>query len=148
MWQVTGTRISNRWLDLSSPAAVLYEFDGPRIFTCKDTSGQMFLAYLCGEEDQLMRFLVVPFSDDLERRLKEGEISLHDALWNSQEWVFDVDYNWQTTAVWKIDVESLPPKTIPMPGVMLYPALKQRYQPIPANGSAKATEPSLNSPKP
>lgn len=54
-WLVNGKPESNTWLDLE-PVRVLYEFDGPRIFTCRDSAGNLFLAYQCGEEDQVMRF--------------------------------------------------------------------------------------------
>ena len=60
MWHVNGKPISGAWLNLE-PVRVLYDFDGPRIFTCKDVNGTLFLAYQCGEDRETMRFLIVPF---------------------------------------------------------------------------------------
>jgi len=126
MWQVNGKQSEGSWIDLACPATVLYEFDGPKIFTCKDVAGSLFLAYQCGEDDTTMRFLVVPFSADLEERLTAGEMNLRDALMQSSAWILDVNFEWKTTGLWQVEVASLPPKTIPKTGVMLWPHLRSR----------------------
>jgi hypothetical protein len=126
MWKVNGKQIRGRWLDLARPRTVLYDFDGPKIFTCNDSAGSLFVAYQCGEEDKTMRFLVVPFSDDMARRLTAGEIGLYEVLTQPHAWIFDVNYEWETTGLWEVAVQDLPPKTIPKPGVMLWPHLQPR----------------------
>jgi hypothetical protein len=123
MWQFDGHSVNPAWLDLD-PVRVLYEFDGPRIFTCKDVDGSLFLAYQCGEERDLMRFLVVPFSSGRERELTEGQINLRDALANPTAWIFDLNFQWQTLRAWQVDVNSLPSNVLPKPGVMLWRHLR------------------------
>ena len=125
MWHVNGNQTANLWLDLQ-PVRVLYEFDGPRIFTCKDGFGKLFLAYQCGESIDIMRFLIVPFSDDSERRLTEGELDLHDVLVRPNARIMDVDFDWTITQTWQVDVANLPADCIPRPGVMLWSHLQPR----------------------
>jgi hypothetical protein len=127
MWQVTGTQTSASWLALE-PFTVLYDFDGPRIFTCKDSSGNLFLAYQCGEDNQTMRFLVVPFSEESERKLTSGEDSLHDVLMRPHAWLFDLDFQWQIIGAWQVRVENLPTDCVPSPGVMLWSHLPSRIK--------------------
>ena len=120
MWQVRGKQLSGTWLDLE-PVPVLYDFDGPRIFVCKDTMGvNYFLAYQCGEEasTRTMRFLVVPCSENLERQLTAGEINLHDALMRPRAWIFDLDFQWILKDSWEVQVEDVPATSFE-PGVKL-----------------------------
>ncbi|SRR5216683_1432542 len=130
MWQVTGTQTSGSWLNME-PITVLYDFDGPRIFTCKDDRGKLFLAYQCGEGNQIMRFLVVPFSEESEGKLTSGEDSLHDVLMRPHAWVFDLDFQRQVIGTWQVTVENLPTDCVPSPGVMLWSHL-----PSPVKGPA------------
>lgn|SRR5262245_5802872 len=127
MWNVKGRPVPLDWLSLE-PVTVLYEFDGPRIFTCADDPGNRYLAYQCGEENRIMRFLVVPFGDDHLRRLTEGEDNLHDALTKPRAWVFDIGFDWSRKAAWEVQIEDIPRDSIPRPGVMLWPHLKPRIK--------------------
>jgi hypothetical protein len=139
MWQAQGMPLSVPWLDLS-PITVLYEFDGPRIFTCRDRTRGLFLAYQCGEDNGVMRYLVVPFSDEWERKLTTGQENLHDALMRPRAWLFDLDYTWTVIAGWQIEVENLPENCVPAPGVMLWPHLRSRITPVAARACASETE--------
>lgn len=128
MWQVKGKQVVEKWLNVE-PVRVLYDFDGPRIFVCKDVPGiNDYLAYQCGEEPGKMRFLVVPFSEHSERKLTNGELNLHDALMRPRAWIFDLDYQWNVTGSWEIQVENLPPRCVPQPGVMLWSHLPPRIK--------------------
>lgn len=40
------------------PDKILYEFDGPKIFTTKDTEGKTHIAYLCHEDADSRFFLI------------------------------------------------------------------------------------------
>jgi hypothetical protein len=131
MWQVSGIQIDPNWLRLD-PIRVLYEFDGPRIFTCRDTPGNLYLAYLCNEDDVALRFLVVPFSAELERELTSGAINVRDALTQHRAWLFDVDHDWQVSIAWEVDIDDIPPGVLPQPGVMLWrhlPSIVWRERP-------------------
>src|SRR5262245_28550919 len=100
MWAVDGTPTAADWLDFE-PVKVLYDFDGPKIFTCKARSRDLFLAFQCDEEGEVTRFLVVPFSEDLERRLTEGKMNVRDALTRLPSWVFDLGGDWKPLRCWK-----------------------------------------------
>ena len=126
MWKVVGDKSPE--FVIVKPVEVLYEFDGPRIFTCRDHAGASYLAYQCGEEKNLMRFLIVPFDDGAERRLTNGEDSLRDALMSERAWIFDVDFKWNIVGSWCISVDDLPEKCIPRPGVMLWSHLRPRIK--------------------
>jgi hypothetical protein len=119
MWKVAGTPVATDWLDLE-PVRILYAFDGPRIFTCKDNAGNLFLAYQCDEDGEALRFLVVPFSEDLERKLTGGEIDVRDALSGPSVWLFDLGNRWQVLRSWKVETRDLPGDTLPAHGVMLW----------------------------
>jgi hypothetical protein len=141
MWDVPGQQLANPdWLDLE-PVRVLYEYDGPRIFTCQDKAGKLLLAYLCSEDRTRRRFLLVPFDADLEQQLTAGQIDLRDALTRSPAWIVDVANDWQPLALWLVEVESLPANVLPRPGVMLWASLR----PV-LNGTAPAIYKSLTAP--
>lgn len=119
MWPINKPAQPHDWLDFE-PVTVLYEYDGPRIFTCKDVTDQLFLAYRCGRDRETIRFVVVPFSEDLERQLVTGDINLRDALTRPRTWVFDLNKQWQPIRCWRVNSGELPPRVLPRPGVMLY----------------------------
>jgi len=110
--------MSADWLDLK-PIRVLYDFDGPKIFTCKDQTGQPFLAFQCSVDRSTMRYLVVPFGDGLETRLTNGDINVRDALTRPKMWVFDLDNSWQPVRCWRVSVDDLPSHLLPRPGAAL-----------------------------
>lgn len=133
MWNVVGNPVEPDWL-VFEPVRVLYRFDGPRIFTLNDKAGNLFLAYLCGEEPDLMRFLVVPFSKEQETRLTTGQIDLRDVLTGGKAWLVDVDYQWTPSGMWQIEMNNLPLHCLPDHGVMLWQHLYPAGEP-----AAKAT---------
>ena len=123
MWSVTGTPAPIDWLDFT-PVRVLYEFDGPKIFTCKDLTGQPFLAFQCSANREAVRFLVVPFGDGLESRLTTGDINLRDALIRPQMWIFDLDNSWKPVHSWRVRANDFPSRLLPRDGVMLWSHLQ------------------------
>ncbi len=126
MWQVNGQSVPSIWINID-PVQVLYDYDGPRIFTCKTSSGEPLLAYQCGDDKQTrtMRFLVVPCDDKLVW-LITGDLNLRDALFSEPAWIVDIDYHWRVISAWKIEVKELPANIIPKPGVMLWSHLKPK----------------------
>src|SRR5260370_41447280 len=44
MWPVIGVQLDTSWLDMQ-PIRILYEFDGPRAFTCQDNADNLYLSY-------------------------------------------------------------------------------------------------------
>jgi hypothetical protein len=125
MGKVTGRTTAFDWIDIT-PVNVLYEFDGPRIFTCRDNAGELLLAYQCGAEGPASRFGVVPFTPALERRMVDGEITVRESLDQPRTWLIDVNADWEITAAWQVRMEDIAPSCLPRAGAMLLPSLQQR----------------------
>jgi hypothetical protein len=119
MWEVNGVEVSVDWLD-PEPVEVLYEYDGPRIFTCRDRDGWLFLVYQCGEKRDTLRFLAVPFSEGQVWGLTRGHSSLLDALLQSRARVIDLGKDWRCLRCWEVDIGTIPAHVLPAPGVMLW----------------------------
>jgi hypothetical protein len=141
MWDVPGQQLTiPDGFDLEL-VRVLYEYDGPRIFTCKDTAGKLLLAYLCSEDRTSQRFLLVPFDSGMEQQLTSGQISLRDALTRPAARIVDVGNDGRPVAIWRVEVEKLPGGVLPQPGVMLWANLQPAV-----NGTTPTTVSKLASP--
>ncbi len=108
-----------------SPHEVLYEFDGPRIFTTMSGS-LMHLWYECGEDPETdrIRYLVVPANQQQVVQLKSGEMTVYDALRQPWLWALDVR-NGQVERGWTLnDLDSVPSGAKPRPSVLLWPQLE------------------------
>jgi hypothetical protein len=120
MWNFSGIPEPNTgWLSFE-PVRILYEFDLPCIFVCRDIPGNTYLAYLCDQDRTGVRYLVVPCSEDLEAKLVTGKINLRDALTRNRAWIFDLDNQWEPVRAWRVNVDDLPWEALPRPGVMIY----------------------------
>lgn len=115
----------NSWLD-PDPVRVLYEFDGPKIFICEDAAENPYLAYQCGEGQQRMRFLVVPFNPGREEALTTGAMDLREALLQPKGWIVDLRYDWTVDRAWNVETKNLPAEILPKAGVMLWAHLPPR----------------------
>ena len=60
MWDIPGKVTSPGRLVSLQPQEVLYDFDGPRIFTALDSEGELNLAYWSDGGPRLWRCVVVP----------------------------------------------------------------------------------------
>jgi hypothetical protein len=147
MWNFVGVAEQANWLTFE-PLRILYEFDVPYIFICSDVPGNTYLAYLCGRDQQEVRYLVVPCSEDLERRLVTGDINLRDALTQYRAWLFDLDNQWNPLRAWKVNVDSLPADVLPKPGVMIYAHLPPVANPLKARPWANEVEMVYDPPTP
>ncbi len=142
MWNVNGKPVSVAWLN-PEPVQVLYDFDGPRIFTCCDKKDDQYLAYQCGEESGICRFLIVPFSQYDESKLTQGHTNLWEALSQSRSWIVDLDIDWQVSNAWEVSIDSLPRDVLPKPGVMLWRHLIPVIRPLtPRSASSQVKLPS------
>src|SRR5216684_5885653 len=69
------------------PVRVLFEADGPRLFTSRDADSQLLLVYLCGESADGADYFVVPTSSATVDALQEGRLNVRDALGQSWGWL-------------------------------------------------------------
>lgn len=125
-WDVPGSKLENAFLDQLVPEDVLYEFDGPRIFTHKSTIG-LLLAYLSDEGSNTQRFVLAPTSRKILDSLKKGIISVRVALSQSWVWVADVDFEGRTQTLWLSDIADLPADALPAENTMLLPNLQPAF---------------------
>lgn len=141
-WNVPGEAVSANWLDLT-PKMMLYEYDGPRTFTCEDRAENLYLAHWCDEDQESIRFLVVAFSSALLHSLISGKIDVREALSRPRAWIVDLDHDWTPIRAWRVDVDDLPPGILPAPGVMLWPVFQDNAVRYSAHQHA-ATVPSVD----
>ncbi len=80
MWNITGKTVEIDRFQPVEPVEVLYEFDGPRIFTIKDSEAELNLAYWSDEDENGCRFVVVPTTLRILESLKKGQVSVFDAF--------------------------------------------------------------------
>ena len=109
------------------PLEVLYDFDGPCIFTTRTPAGLPLLAYQVEELDPeaMARFLVATSSHQTLYDLREGALSVRAALLGGSPWLVDVG---QADALpkraYQIEAAQLPPDALPVPATMLVPELE------------------------
>lgn len=102
---------------------VLYDLDGPKIFTF--ISGSLFLAYFCEEYDylQLERFLVVPVSQEEISLLKKNVLDVQTVLSKETRLLMDLDYqSWSIIEIGLISLSEFSDFAMtyfPKPGIYL-----------------------------
>lgn len=119
MWNATGRPHPVEHFAGLTPEEVLYEFDGPRIYTCRDNEGMPLLVYECERDESAVRYLVVPIREAVIDELKNGQISVRLALLQSRMWVVDVKDDIIVDA-WNTDFSKLPEEALPKPGTLLF----------------------------
>ena len=92
MWSIPGKPVSPARFQPFEPVDVLYEFDGPRIFTLWDSEGELNLAYWSDEDDAICRYVVVPTTGKIVAALRQGGISVYDALNQPRCWLCDLTH--------------------------------------------------------
>ena len=137
MIKIDRPALPTEWLRFV-PLKTLYEFDGPRIFTCVDVNGQMFLAYQCDEDTDGMQFLVVPLEEELVSRLVKGLLSVRDALRRSPMWLVEANNEWTPIRCWAVEFDELPKRALPKPDTLLWAHLQ--------NGPSVQTEVATSTP--
>jgi hypothetical protein len=122
MWNINGTPLSIRFENWV-PDRVLYEFDGPRIFTVRHELGD-FLAYACDEDDAITRYLLVPTGDDMMAALEKGLLTMREALAQPWLWIVDVGFDDVPRQIWRSTLDAIPEHRLPKPWAMLWPHLE------------------------
>ena len=124
MWNIPGKPTNiERFLPFE-PADVLYEFDGPRIFTLRDSDDELNLVYWSDENDNACRYVVVPTTAKILAALKTGSISVFDALNQPRCWLCDTNHKGELTDCLRVEFEAIPRDSLPAIGTMLLPSLE------------------------
>ncbi|WP_248919502.1 hypothetical protein [Pseudomonas entomophila] len=124
LWPITSPAISTQPFEDLQIAEVLYEFDGPKIFTTLDQDGFLRFWYESKEDrdDKLIRYLVTPSSALLIQQLKCGHKSVHDLLKQSWLWAVDLRYDMSPSRAWHLEsLDEVPAKFKPEPHATLCP---------------------------
>ena len=109
-------RHSFRTLDAEE---MLYEFDGPGIFTLRDADGELNLACWSDEDSRNTQYLVVPASTGIIDALKLGRLSVHDALNQPRCWLVQVTNDGVIDSVYSGAYDVIPADCRPTEGTML-----------------------------
>jgi hypothetical protein len=124
MWNITGKPSNFSRFQPFEPAEVLYEFDGPRIFTLTDNEDELNLVYWSDEIEQTSRYVVVPTTEKILKALKKGSISVFDALNQPRCWLCDSNQLGELTGCQRVEFEDIPRDSLPGIGTMLLPSLE------------------------
>lgn len=122
-WTVTAPQFDVASFQGISPEEILYEFDGPRIFTARSAMGEL-LFYLADEKDGVCRYIVAPTNASIIDLMKSGVRSVRDALNQPWVWFLDTRYDGNPVAAWKGTLADAPADALPQRGVMLWPHLE------------------------
>lgn len=106
---------------------VLYEFDGPRLFTLLDADGELNLVYWSDEDDRLSRFVVVPTTAGIVDSLRTGGSTVFDALNQPRSWICDVSHEGHLQQCLRVNFDDIPRDALPALGTMLLPALEPEF---------------------
>jgi hypothetical protein len=120
MWNPVGTPANLARLGTFEPVDVLLEFEGLRIFTTKDADGELLLAFQVADTDDLLRYYVVPFSQAGAQALRDGTLSIREAIDLPRGWLVDIGHEWRPTRAWSVEgLVRLPETVVPKPSVYL-----------------------------
>ena len=124
MWQAEGRQFDCARFRPFVPLEMLYAFDGPRIFTLKDADGELNLAYWSDEDAGVDRYVVVPTTQATISLLREGGMSVFDALAQPRCWICDVGSDGEVHNCLRVEFSDIPRDALPATGTMLWPSLE------------------------
>ncbi|MEZ4434797.1 MAG: hypothetical protein R3F65_20530 [bacterium] len=103
------------------PADVLFDFDGPEIFTAHLPSLGLALVYLCVSDkvQRRERYLVVAIEAATVDALAASRVSVREVLDQPFCWVVDATFSGDVEAVHRVAREALPDDALPRPGVAI-----------------------------
>jgi hypothetical protein len=64
---------------------IFFNYDGPKLFTCQNTSGQEFLVNWLGDDNGFDEWIYLPISAPRLQLVKTGEFTLRDAYLQSED---------------------------------------------------------------
>jgi len=137
MWQPQGDKLASAdRLGTLQPVTVLCE--NPKLFTCTDNNDDLQLAFQCGEEAGVKRYVIVPIDDGTVEQVKSGALGVREALKQARTFLADVDAGGKVTAAWKTDLAKIPDTALPKPGTKASALTAAALAPAPAAKPAAA----------
>lgn len=118
MW-VDGRPFLTKWYgDAVSPAEILYELDGPAIFT-SHAGPATFLCFKVAEENEGDVFLVAPVEDEELVALRSGNLSMRGAMSHREAWLAEINFDFEVIRYQEQSYQEYG-KLLPDKGVALY----------------------------
>jgi hypothetical protein len=142
MWLPEGDQIANDSLGALIPEDVLYEYEEPLTFVCRDRDGQLLLAHSLSAEGGVSRYLVVRSDQRNIDDLRAGRVDVLGALRQPQCWIVDFGPGWDAKQLWLIAFENVPRETLPGPGTTLTPELEPIFASASHLGGRASRKPS------
>ena len=125
MWSVEGARpVEATSFGSFEPKEVLYAFDGPRIFSLSGIDDELYLSYWSDENEDFTRYVVVPTTPKILRKLTNGTISVHDALDQPICRLCDVSHKGEIINCQSVSFDAIPGDALPEVDTMLWPGLE------------------------
>jgi hypothetical protein len=128
MWEPNGKAIDSATLGELRPEEVLFEFEEPLTFVCRDRDGQMLLAHNLCAEDSVSRYLLVVTDQEIIDGLEAGRLDVLAALRQPRCWIVDFGPGWEIKGLWWIGFDKVPKDHLPKPGAMVVPDLDPLFQ--------------------
>jgi len=128
MWEPKGKPLDPGTLGGLNPFEILFEFEEPLTFVCRDPDDQNLLAHSLCDGSGVSRYLVVPTDGRILEELKSGTIDLLGALRQPRCWVADFESAWKIQQLWLTSFEDIPKDFLPKPGAMLTPDLEPLFR--------------------
>lgn len=122
-WVISGPAADVACFGRFEPVEILYEYDGPRIFTANSTLGEL-LCFLADDDGKTLRYIAAPTNPNILEKLKNGYRPLRDALDQPWVWFVDFGYDGAPVAAWQGTLADAPADVLPQKGVMLWPHLE------------------------
>lgn len=101
------------------PADVLYYFNEPLTFVANEALP--LLCHKIDEDASYSQFVVVPTSDEVVTRLRQGALSVRAALEQPWCWIIETDGHYNVERSWRMTVDKIPEDFMPQRGLGLYP---------------------------
>jgi hypothetical protein len=127
MWETSGKQVATSRFEPFEPDEVLYEFDGPRVFTLRDCEGELNLSCWSDEQDSTSRYVVVPTTGKIVHDLRQGDSSVYDALNQPRCWLCDVTHGGKIVRCERIEFDQIPADSLPAPGTLLMPDMRSSW---------------------
>jgi hypothetical protein len=118
-WLPHGPADKSAWIKLIQVSEVLYEFDGPQVFTMQ--AGEVpILFYKIDQIEKFSMYVAAPTNTAIVADLLAGKISLRSALVQTCNWVVIADGTGAVADTWAVNGQLLPSQILPEPGYGLY----------------------------
>jgi hypothetical protein len=123
MWAPEGKTVKCDSLGPLAPVEVLFEFEEPLTFVCKDLDAQLLIAHNLWTDGSISRYLVSVTDDRIIQELKAGRLDVLGSLRQPRCWVADIAAGWKVVHLWLTPFDRIPRDYLPSPGAMISPEL-------------------------